>query len=60
MECVKKHILPRQFNIKHKFMYDKSDFWKYTKPYHNSLKFYWLLIRAIIKKQLILDKLCVK
>ena len=41
-------------------MYDKSDFWKYTKPYHNSLKFYWLLIRAIIKKQLILDKLCVK
>lgn len=47
---LKKHILPRQFNIKHKFIYDKSDFWKYTKPYHNSLKFYWLLIRAIIKK----------
>jgi len=47
---LRKHVLPRQFNVKHKFEYDKSDFWKYTKEYHKSSKFYWFILRAFIKK----------
>lgn len=47
---LRKHVLPRQFNVKYKFEYDKSNFWHYTKEYHKSPKFYWLILRAFIKK----------
>lgn len=47
---LKKHVLPRQFNVKQKFTYDKTDFWKYTKDYHQNPKFYFLILKYFIKK----------
>lgn len=47
---LEKHVLPRQFNIKLRFCYDKTLFWKYTKPYHNNIKFYFLIIFGFLRK----------
>ncbi|MBO5038739.1 MAG: glycosyltransferase family 2 protein [Alphaproteobacteria bacterium] len=47
---LKKHVLPRQFNLKHHYQYDKSDFYLYTAPYHKNPKFYFLIAVTLLKK----------
>lgn len=49
-DVLKYHVLPRQFNYKYKFSYNKQNFWKYTELYHNSLYFYYLILRILFKK----------
>ena len=49
-QVLKKHVLPRQFNVKYNFKYDKSTFWQDTKIYHKSIKFYYYLLKTFIKK----------
>lgn len=47
---LRKHVLPRQFNVKHKFEYDKSNFWEYMRPYCTHLRFYIFLLLIFAKK----------
>ena len=47
---LKKHVLPRIFNVKYHYRYDKTNFWQYTKDYHKSLKFYLYISQIFIKK----------
>lgn len=45
-----KYILPRALKVGENYQYDITGFWKYTKPYHYSLKFYILLMLVFCKK----------
>lgn len=49
-KILKEFILPRQFNVKGKYFYDKSHFWKNTKHYHKDIKFYFMVLNFIKKK----------
>ncbi len=47
---LEKHVLPRQFNVKYHFSYEKAGFWIYTQSYHHYLKFYLLIFLCFLKK----------
>lgn len=49
-KILKEFILPRQFNVKGKYFYDKSHFWKNTKHYNKDIKFYFMVLNFIKKK----------
>jgi hypothetical protein len=49
-KILKEFILPRQFNVKGKYFYDKSHFWRNTKHYHKDIKFYFMVLNFIKKK----------
>ena len=49
-DVLKRYVLPRMFNVKNRYVYDKSKFWTYTRSYHQHPKFYFLILLLFLKK----------